>query len=188
MTNAASKTVCSILVDTNIWLDFYLPVRLRHAQAYSLLRLAVSNDVQLLYAAPTIRDVHYLLSASLKKAHREEHGTLDESTSAAINEAAWKCAENMAEIAIAVAADQSDIWLAMKYRLLHNDFDDDLVIAASLRSNASLLVTNDEKFLTHSPVPTLNAEDALALLQAQLTENAELRVESLDKPATKLET
>jgi len=154
----------TLLIDTNVWLDFYLASRRYHEAACALFTRAVSIDAQLLYAAPSIRDVHYLLGLSLKRMHREAQGSLDEDAASAINEIAWKCTLNMAELACAVGVDDSDIWLARKHRALHDDFEDDLIIAAAISSDASYLVTNDEQFLKASPVRTLSVEKMLTLL------------------------
>ena len=58
------------------------------------------------------------------------------------------------------------VWLACKYRQVHDDFEDDLLIAAAQRAQADYLVTNDERLLKHAPVAALSARDALAALRA----------------------
>ena len=72
----------------------------------------------------------------------------------------------MDEIATAVACDQADVWMARKQRCLHEDYEDNLVVAAAQRANADCLVTNDQNLLKHSPAAALSCADALAYLQA----------------------
>ncbi len=49
---------------------------------------------------------------------------------------------------------------------LHDDYEDNLVVAAAQRSRADCLVTNDEKLLRHSPVATFSCRDAAIYLRA----------------------
>ena len=70
----------------------------------------------------------------------------------------------MQEIATPVAVDVSDVWLAGKFRSQMHDFEDALVAAAASRCHADVLVTNDERFLRHSPVNAMDAADALTYI------------------------
>ena len=70
----------------------------------------------------------------------------------------------MRDIACAVAADESDIWMACRQRALTDDLEDNLVIAAAQRARARFLATNDATLLRHAPVTALSAADALALI------------------------
>lgn len=155
----------SILIDTNVWIDFYLGGRPGHAAARELLLKASAAGVQLLHAVSSTNDVFFLVAADFKRAARRQGGgTLTESAAAAAEATAWACLENMTAISTTVGCDQSDVWLARKYRRLHADYEDDLIIAAAMRAKASLLVTNDEQLIRHSPVATLSVESALKLL------------------------
>ena len=51
--------------------------------------------------------------------------------------------------------------------MLHADFEDDLIIAATLRAKADYLVTNNEGLLRHCPVAALDARDMVALLETK---------------------
>ena len=46
--------------------------------------------------------------------------------------------------------------------------EDNLVVAAAQRADATYLVTNDEALIKHAPVAALAPADALALLKATL--------------------
>ena len=84
----------------------------------------------------------------------------------ASKETAWACVENMERNATAVGLDASDVWLAHKFKPVHDDFEDNLVVAAARRAKADYLVTNDERLLRHSPVAALSPRDMLALLRS----------------------
>lgn len=50
--------------------------------------------------------------------------------------------------------------MASKQRQLHSDYEDDLIIAAAMRAEADLLVTNDVKLCSHAPVAAMSVENA----------------------------
>ena len=59
----------------------------------------------------------------------------------------------MRKQATAVGADESDLWTACNLRSVHNDLEDNLVVAAAQRADATYLVTNDEALIKHAPSP-----------------------------------
>lgn len=154
-----------VLLDTNVWLDAYDGNRLGSKRANELIDRCEKAGVELLYAAESVKDVYYLISASLKRQARKDGGTLSESQAKAVSAYAFACVANMDEIATAVGMDSSDIWLAQKYRAIHTDFEDNLVLAAARRAKADCLVTNDDALLRHAPVAALSVDDALALME-----------------------
>lgn len=156
----------SLLVDTNVWLDYYLPNRPGHAEALSLILFAYEHGYPLLYPAAIVKDVFYLIANAFKRDMRNENGVLSEREAATATETAWGCVRNMREQATAVGADESDLWMACSLHGIHSDLEDNLVVAASQRANATYLVTSDEALIKHSPVAALTPGDALVLLQA----------------------
>lgn len=154
-----------ILVDTNVWIANYLPTREGHKSSRSFLRAAWANDVMLLYPAPIIKDVFYLLGLEYKRQIRNEKGMLSDGDAAVVNELAWGCVENMREVATAVGVDETDIWTACKYKRLSKDFEDNLVIAAALRAEADHIVTLDQKLLKKAPISALVPDDIQTLLE-----------------------
>ena len=87
-------------------------------------------------------------------------------THAMSRQIAWGCVLSMGEMATVVPVDQSDLWIATKFRTVHEDLEDDLVLAAMERSQADFLVTSDETLLRKSPVAALSPHDLLALMTA----------------------
>lgn len=153
-----------VLLDTNVWLDAFDGARLRSHAANELIDVCVRRGIDLLYAVGTAKDVYYLVGASLKRQARATDPVLSEGQARAIATYAAACVTNMDEIATAVGADSSDVWLARKYQRIHADFEDCMVLAAAQRAKADYLVTNDEAFLRHAPVAALSVEDFLALV------------------------
>lgn len=58
----------------------------------------------------------------------------------------------------------TNVWFARKYKCVHEDFEDCLVLAAAQRAKADFLVTSDEALLRHAPVTALSVDDLLALV------------------------
>ena len=155
----------SMLLDTNVWLDYYLPWRGGHAAARQLIERALEDDRTLAYAVSTAKDVYYMVAAEHKRAERAAAGSLSESAVQAATVTAWGCINNMQEIACSLPLDHTDVWMASKQRALHGDFEDDLLIAAAMRGKVDHLVTNDETLLRHCPVAALNVTDMCRLLE-----------------------
>ena len=153
-----------LLLDTNVWLDYYLPWRSGYAAAQRLIVGTFEQNQTLAYAVPSIKDVFYMAAAEHKRAERAATGALTESAARAATVAAWGCINNMQGIAIAIPLDHTDIWLASKQRPLQGDFEDDLVIAAAMRGKVDYLVTNDGALLRHCPVAALSSSDMCKVL------------------------
>ena len=158
----------TFLVDTNVWLDYYALNRAGSAEAQHLFSFAFSHDIKMLYQADIIKDVFYLTSATTKSIIRKEKGALSESDAAMANEFAWSAVNHMRENAFAVSIGQTDVWYAAKMRSVHNDFEDNLVLAAAEKANATYLVTNDEQLIKHAPIAALTPHDALVYLKARM--------------------
>lgn len=165
MAPANEETPVSLLLDTNIWLDYYLGTRLGHDLAMRLIASAVEAGANLLYAISSSKDVYFLVDAGLKRLYREQHGgRLSEEAALAANEAAWGCVNHLSELACAVPCDASDVWIAQKQKSLHGDYEDDLIIAAAKRAQVDCLVTSDEALRRHAPVTAFSVEDAITYL------------------------
>jgi len=154
-----------ILVDTNVWVDNYVPDRPRHQTVGDLLSAAIVQGHDLLFSALSAKDVFYLVSHAYKETARLG-GSLMESQAGAINEVAWACVENMGRLATAVGVDVSDLWLAQKNKPVHSDFEDDLILAASVRAKVDYLVTSDKQLAGKAPVTALSPEEMVGVLKA----------------------
>ena len=113
-----------------------------------------------MYAATSSKDLFYLISSEHKAWYRREHGSLSQDAAVAATSLAWDCLDVLSQLATPVPCDLSDIWMASKQRNLHSDYEDDLIIAAAMRTKADLLVTNDVKLCSHAPVAAMSVEDA----------------------------
>lgn len=160
-----SHTRPYLLVDTNIWLDYFNPRRPQHAEAVRFIELAYKHDAQLLYAVSSSKDIFYLFSKALKDLLiLDKKLPLSTADAQAINAMTWDAIEDLNKLATPVACDIADVWLAQKYSSLHSDYEDNLIIAAAQRAKADYLVTNDEKLLRHCPVACADIHDAISFI------------------------
>ena len=122
--------------------------------------------MDLLYPVHIIPDVFYLAFIDIKRLLRGQGS--DELVVQAARTTAWEYVNSMREIATAVAADNSDVWLASKWESLHGDIEDNLVLAAAKRAQADYVVTSDRQLLSHAAlagVAAVSPEDMRAVLQ-----------------------
>lgn len=156
---------CSLMLDTNCWLDYYIPDRPNGAQTRELIRYSFAHDVKLLYPAAIAKDVFCLIELEMKRFVRATQGELTQNAAALASEAAWSAVNHMRENAFAISVGQADVWHATKLRAVHGDFENNLVLAAAERADATYLVTSDEQLLKHATVAALAPEKALAALK-----------------------
>ena len=151
----------SVLLDVNVWLDNYLPYRPFTNDTRALFSWLEERGVSILYPITAPGTVFYIVQQSLKRAALADGVALRQGDDIAIRELAWACVENMAELGAPVGADVSDFWRARKYRSIHADLEDNLVLAAADRSQAEYLITSDETLLKKACIPALSAHDFL---------------------------
>ena len=156
-----------VLCDTNVWLDYYLGERSGHEEARELIMQGCRRGIAFMVPSSCLGDVFYLCQADFKRAVREANGCVTESQALAAQASAWAIVEHLLELATVVGSDHGDAYIAAKHRVVHGDFEDDLVIAAALRSSADCLVTDDEQLRRHSPVLTLSVPEAIVYLQME---------------------
>lgn len=156
-----------VLIDTNVWLDFFLSRRPNCDATERLIRRCAHDDVASLYPSRSIMDVFYQVGLAYKKRIRKDGIELNDAWAHAINDQAWECVRTMRELAVVVGMDESDLWLAYKLRDLHPDLEDDLVLAAAERAQADFLVTNDQQLIAKSTVAALTPQDMLAVFSAR---------------------
>ena len=154
----------AFLLDTNVLLDYHLALRSGHKEAFELIHSATMAGVGLLVASHSLKDFWYLYWQAGKRYNLEAGDMEVEAASKTAKIASWGATEQLAEIATVVGTDASDSWLALKMRDTHDDYEDNLVVAAALRAKPQLLVTSDQTLIAHCPVAAATPKDALAFL------------------------
>lgn len=156
-----------LLFDTNIWLDMYLPHRPGKDAALALLGESRKREASIAFASHAALDVYQRILVDNKRWFRAS-GCLSEEAATAIKRLAWDCVNEMQQIATAIPVDSSDLYVCSRFRDMHDDLEDDLVMAACIRSKANYLVTNDKKLLAHCPIDARTPQQMLELLRAGL--------------------
>ena len=134
-----------VLLDTNVWLDDFIPSRARHDVVRKMIDRLIRSDVTLLFAMTSTKDVYYALASYFKGEVRRSGEALTDAAAYAADEAAW-----------------GFLQLMLKY--VHHDYGDNLVVAAAQRARADCLVTSDEALLRHAPLAAYSPEDMLRYL------------------------
>lgn len=157
----------NLLLDTNIWIDYYVGDRPGHQHAYEFVEAAITSGHNLCYAVTSSRDVFFNVVMSAKRRHRlAQDGKLTEGQAHAAASLGWACLEHMADTATAIGCDASDVWVAHRYRDLHVDYEDNLVIAAAQRATVDFLVTGDKQLLQHCPIASMDASSMTRYLKS----------------------
>ena len=151
----------AMLLDLNTWIDYYMGYRARHEDARKLVIECIRRGIGLYIPASCLGDLFYLCQHDFKAGFLNAKGAVGQDEALAAREAAWAIIANVIEVATVVGADVSDAEIALKYKVLHADYEDDTVLAAVLRSGADCLVTSDEQLRRHSPIQALSPAEAL---------------------------
>ena len=154
-----------LLLDTNVWLDLFLPHRPGREVALRLVEESERRGAALSYPAHAILDVYQKIRSDNKRWIRQTRD-LTELDAFTIKRLAWDYIDMMRKMATAVPADTNDVALACKFRDAHDDLEDDLVLAACQRSHANYLVTNDASLAGHTPITALSPSAMLEILRA----------------------
>ena len=157
----------ALVLDTNVWHEYAMGDSPEHRSA-DLILFAINNGVRLGIAAHSMKDLFRLLERDMKQTCNDALPNGAGSPGPAARAVAWGVLERLLENAEVVGSDYMDALKAMKYRNMHDFYEDNLVVSACQRMNADALVTNDKKLLRHSPVNAMTPADALMWLQAEL--------------------
>ena len=160
-------TCGTIVVDANVWIDYLFGDRPNNEDAIRLLTEACRLDAAIVIPPHCLATVFFVFQQELKARNRVDGKIPEQRAGEAARKAAWAAVDFIMELAAVGPSDHADAQIASKYRMLHSDYEDNLVIACAQRTKARLLVTNDEKLVKHSPVPTLTAHDAANMLAAE---------------------
>lgn len=128
----------------------------------------MSRDTHALYvAAISLKDVYYLVTATLRRVQRVDKGVLSEADSRACNEIAWSCVRQAMDYSIVANTGKNECLDAFVCHSIHGDFEDNLVLASARAVGADVLVTGDEQLALHSPIGAMSPQALANLLMAE---------------------
>lgn len=154
----------SLLLDTNIWLDYFLGTGASIDEISRIIELGASGIVELFYAPTSAKDLFYLIPRRLKRASADNQQPVDDGRS--YLSVAWACVERMMELATAAPQSHAECQLARMLRSEFLDFEDNLIIAAAETAKVDYIVTNDRAFLRALPEACVAPARALKLANA----------------------
>lgn len=154
-----------VMVDTNVWVDLYVPGRPHRESSLAFFEEARRSGAELVFTLEIARAVFRIVSHEAKRWVRQGKGELDEAYALAIANHAWDFVRDMQEYGTPIGSSTPDLWMASKLRDEHPEIEDNLIVAACMRIDADYLVTNDVKLLRHSPVATVEPAMMARLLQ-----------------------
>ncbi len=158
-----------VMVDTNVWVDLFVPGRPNREESIAFLAAARDAGVELAFTLDIARAVFRIVSYEAKAWVRQGKGALPEDYARAIASQSWDFVESMQELGTAVGSSTSDLWFASRMRDEHADIEDDLIVAACRRIGADYLVTNDRALMSHASVATVTPAMMTRLLEVQPT-------------------
>ncbi len=156
----------TLMLDTCVWINSQIGTNSGHEQARKLIIMALKQDARVGIAPHSLTNVFYIVHRHLRRLEATTRAISSERSAAAAKETAWGIVNNIMEYAEVVGTDGSDARIAALHKSVHDDFEDNLVIAAARRMRADLIVSDDLAFVKHCPLPAMTAEDALRWLSA----------------------
>lgn len=154
-----------VMVDTNVWVDLYVPGRPNREASLAFFEEARRAQVELAFTLEIARAVFRIVTYEAKRWVRQGKGELSEEYARAIANHAWDFVEDMQKYGTPVGSSTPDLWMASKLRDAHAEIEDDLIIAACMRIGTDYLVTNDAKLLRHAPVAAVDPAMMTRLLR-----------------------
>lgn len=154
-----------LLLDTNVWLDLFLPHRPGGPAAAELIEAAEASGASLAYPSHALLDVYQKVRSDNKRWIRQSR-PLTETDALAIKRMAWDFVDIMRRIATAISCDLNDVDLACTFRDGHDDLENDLVLAACQRAHANYLVTTDARLASHAPLEAKSPQGMTELLRS----------------------
>lgn len=145
-----------IMVDTNVWVDLYVPGRPNRETSLAFFEAAKHRGVELVFTLEIARAVFHIISHEAKRWVRESKGELSEAHARAISDHAWDFVSDMQEYGTPVGTSTPDLWMATKLRDQHPEIEDNLIVATCMRIDTDYLVTNDAKLIRHCPVAAVD--------------------------------
>ena len=156
----------SLMLDTCIWVNSQIGTNSGHEAARNLIIAALKQNMVIGIAPHSLANVFYITHRHLRRLDAAEGAEIPGDSLAAAKETAWGVVNGITEYATVVGTDGSDARVACLYKSVHDDFEDNLVIAAARRMKADLIVSDDRQFVLRSPLPAMTAEDALRWITA----------------------
>lgn len=147
------------LIDTNVWMNYFLREGSTFEECRQLFQRAVENDRPLLVSPTTLKDLFYLIPRRFRRVD-----AFDQKSAASYTPAAWACVEFILEIATLSPLSITECTIAHMLRNQFSDFEDNLILATAQSARADYIVTYDERLIATFPEACIKPARALELM------------------------
>lgn len=161
---AMRRGAARLLLDTNIWMYYFLGEEPFRDEIVQLIALGQTDQLDLLFAPTTAKDLFYLIPRALRRMMVAEKGRPAEHDDLALREAAWGCLERMFDLAVPAPQGAAECNFARMLRGEVRDFEDGMIFAAAETAEADYVVTLDGELLSKIPEVFVTPVRALELL------------------------
>ena len=166
MTAAENGPCVKLLIDTNVWLDYFLGRPNTLPSILELFGMAEESErIALLASSLSIKDVYFVLGQTMK-AQARKAGRLTPEIIGAADEASWECVRKIREMALIAPVGVNEVFDSFVFKRYHNDFEDDLILGVGNRAGADYVVTGDKDLIKHTNGACIDIETALKLVSA----------------------
>ena len=139
MSGVGTKRVLKLLIDTNVWLDYFLArTNATRPIVEFLSRAAEAEDIVIATLAEAI---------------------------AGADETAWACVRLIRQKSIIASVGADEVFDSFVFKYHHNDFEDDLMLGVANRIDADYVVTEDKNLIKHTNGVCINVQQALKLVE-----------------------
>lgn len=158
----------SLLVDTNVWVDFILG-REGASSVLKMLNAASEDEDPIAVTTSIMKDAFFIIGATIKRKAREEgvSESAFQDVSVAAKEVAWSSLMTIQRFSIMLNQGFQEHLEAMTLRDVHNDYEDDLLLATAKSAKIDYLITNDKGLLSNKVVPALSPQAYLDMKQSK---------------------
>lgn len=164
MSDAGTKRTLKLLIDTNIWLDYFLGRTSAAEPTVELFsRAAEAEGIVLFSSSLSVKDIYYILGRTMK-ADAHHGGVLTPEAIAAADETAWACVRLIRQKSIIASVGADEVFDSFVFKHHHNDFEDDLILGVANRIDADYVVTGDKDLIKHTNGVCIDVYQALRLV------------------------
>jgi putative PIN family toxin of toxin-antitoxin system len=157
----------NVLIDTNIWLDFFLQNRPQTSISATLIQACIHANIQLMMAASSFKDIDYIMRSALNARFMHDESTVvATAASNIIPRIIVSCLQDLLSLATILSMDQHICEQALQLRETHHDIEDNMLLATAYQANADMLVTRDQQLRKHFPDICIGPEAAYKTITA----------------------
>ena len=144
----------TLLIDTNIWLDYFLG-RKGATDAAAAVQCALDHEDAIVVTPGILKDVFYLVGSTIKRRARKEEGNVSEDSALVANEASWACLSSMQGLAAVLNQGFGEHLEASALRPKNADYEDNLLLATAKNAKLDYIITSDKGLLANEVMPAL---------------------------------